>query len=176
MVISIVAILLFASCADNTIKKVEINRLDLPELASDSITTIVSDSGIIRYKIYAPEWDVYDKSDTPRWEFPKGLRFEQFDSLYQVDANIFCKKAVFFSKEELWKLNDSVVAVNLKGESFETNELFWNQKTEKVYSDSLIKVTQSDKIINGVGFESNQEFTKYYIKNPTGIIPVESKE
>lgn len=174
MVIFTIAILFFASCGDSKINKVSLDTSILPELSSDSITTIVSDSGIIRYRIFATKWEIFDKVDTPRWEFPEGLRFEKFDITYNVDANIFCKKAVFYSDLELWKLNDSVRAVNLKGENFETNELFWNQKTEKVYSDSAIKITQKDKIINGIGFESNQTFTKYSIRNPKGIIPIEN--
>ncbi len=177
MVITTIAILFFTSCSESKIKKVQLDTTKLPELSSDSITTIVSDSGIIRYRIFAPQWDVYDKNvDTPRWEFPQGLHFEKFDSTYTVDANIFCKRAVYYSKLEIWKLNDSVRAVNLQGEDFETNELYWNQKTEKVYSDSAIKITQTDKIINGIGFESNQTFTKYLIRNPQGIIPIDNDD
>ena len=39
------------------------------QIFADSITTIVSDSGIIRYRIITPEWYVYEKADTP---FRKG--------------------------------------------------------------------------------------------------------
>ncbi len=173
---TIVILLFFVGCSDNKIKKVVVNTAVMPQLSSDSITTIVSDSGIIRYKIYAPHWEIFDKIDTPCWNFSEGLRFERFDSLYNVDANIFSKKAVYYTEMELWKLNDSVRAVNIQGENFETNELFWNQKTQTIYSDSAIKVTQADKIIYGVGFESNQEFTRYTIRKPTGIIPVENKD
>ena len=34
-----------------------------PQVYADSITTIVSDSGIIRYRIIAPEWYVYEQAD-----------------------------------------------------------------------------------------------------------------
>ena len=70
-----------------------------------------------------------------------------------------CNKAIYYNKIELWKLNNNVKAVNLSGEEFYTNELYWDQKKEKVYSDSAIKIIQKDKIIEGVGFESNQKFT-----------------
>ena len=93
-----------------------------------------------------------------------------------VDAQITCKQAIYLQNEELWELNDSVRATNLNGERFETQQLFWDQKKQRVYSDSLIRIIQEDKIIIGVGFESNQTFTRYDIHNPTGMFPIDSEQ
>ena len=144
-----------------------------PQVYADSITTIVSDSGIIRYRIIAPDWYVYEKADTPYWDFPNGLRFERFDENYKVDAEIECDRAVYYSKLELWKLNDNVEATNLSKEEFYTNELYWDQKEERVYSDSAITIIQKERKILGVGFESNQTFSRYSIRQPKGTIPIE---
>ena len=144
-----------------------------PQVYADSITTIVSDSGIIRYRIIAPEWYVYEKADTPYWDFPNGLRFERFDENYKVDAEIECDRAVYYSKLELWKLNDNVEATNLNKEEFYTNELYWDQKEKRVYSDSAITIIQKERKILGVGFESNQTFSRYSIRQPKGTIPIE---
>jgi hypothetical protein len=65
-----------------------------------------------------------------------------------------------------------VKATNLDGEHFECDQLFWDENTEKVYSDSRVKITQKDKIITGYGFESNQALTKYTIRKPEGIFPL----
>ena len=58
-------------------------------------------------------------------------------------------------------------------EEFYTNELYWNQKDEHVYSDSAIIIIQKDRKIYGVGFESNQTFSRYSIRQPKGTIPIE---
>lgn len=147
-----------------------------PQLYADSITTIVSDSGIIRYRVTAPQWHVYDKADTPYWDFPLGLRFERFDTKYNIDAEIECDKGIYYSDLELWKLNGNVKAINLNGEKFLTEELFWNQKEETVYSDSAIAIIQKGQTIYGIGFHSNQTFTKYSIRRPTGAFPIEEDE
>ncbi len=169
------ALVLSSSCSKNKtpITDSVFDKLT-PELASDSITTIVSDSGIIRYRIKAEHWNVYDKADTPYWDFPKGLRFERFNESYDIDAEIEAQRAIYYSELEIWKLNDSVRAMNLNGEKFETEELYWDQKSEKVYSDSSIVIVQSDKKIMGVGFESNQTFTRYTILQPKGTLPIDS--
>ena len=66
----------------------------------------------------------------------------------------------------------NVKALNLEGERFETPELWWSQKEERVYSDTTMSVYKQKMTIHGIGFESNQEMTKYTILHPTGIIPV----
>ena len=148
------------------------DRALMPKLHATDITTVISDSGITRYRISAPRWDVYDKSSQPYWEFPKGIHFERFDLNLKVDANIHSQYARFNENEKIWELRGKVKSINLQGELFETEQLFWNQNQERFYSDSLVKITQATRIITGIGFESNQSMTKYLIKRPQGIFPV----
>jgi hypothetical protein len=44
----------------------------------------------------------------------------------------------------------------------------------KIYSDSFIHIERSDRIIEGLGFDSNEKLSAYNIKKPTGIFPVEN--
>lgn len=174
--ISVVVVLfLLISCTSNETEQIDpvINRAEIPRLHALQVTTVISDSGITRYRINTPQWDIYDKSNQPYWEFPVGVHFERFDEMLNVDANIHCEYAKFLENEQLWELKKNVRATNIQGELFETEHLFWNQREGKIYSDSLIKITQANYIITGVGFESNQEMTKYQVKNTTGVIPVE---
>lgn len=119
---------------------------------------------------------MFDKADTVYWDFPKGIRLEKFDEQMKVDAELQSKYAIYYKDLKLWDLRDSVVALNLEGEKFECEQLFWNQETEKVYSDGKIRITQQDKIIDGMGFESNQSLTKYTILKPVGVFPISDEE
>jgi LPS export ABC transporter protein LptC len=152
------------------------DRTKIPRLHANDITTVISDSGITRYRISAPTWDVYDRATQPYWEFPKGIHLERFDMALKVDANIHSKYAKFNENEQTWELRGKVKAINLQGELFETEQLFWNQRQERFYSDSLVKITQATRIITGIGFESNQNMTKYSIKRPEGVFPVTENE
>ena len=169
----------FVSC--NSTDKPEkigavIDRTKIPKLHAIDITTVISDSGITRYRISAPVWDIYDRASQPYWEFPKGIHLERFDQLLKVDANIHSKYAKFNENEQTWELRGKVRAINLQGELFETEQLFWDQRQERFYSDSLIKITRTTQIITGIGFESNQNMTKYRIIRPQGIFPVTENE
>jgi LPS export ABC transporter protein LptC len=177
-----IVVMLFLSFACNRPTKPEIVQIEsdpslIPTLHATDITTVISDSGITRYRISAPQWDIYDKVPEPYWEFPYGIHLERFDMNVHVDANIHSKYARFFVNKKLWELKNDVKATNLKGELFETEQLFWDQNSQKIYSDSLIKVTQATQIINAIGFESDQSMNYYVFRNVKGIFPVdESKD
>jgi len=168
----IVMLFYFAGCnsENKEITGAVKDRSHAPKLHAQDITTVISDSGITRFRISAPQWDVYDQANPPYWEFPMGIHFEKFDENLKIDANIHCKYAKYLENEELWELKGNVRATNIRGELFETEQLFWNQRTERIYTDSVVKITREKYIFNTLGFESNQTMTQYTFKNTTGII------
>ncbi len=174
LVCSFFLLIFIVSCSKDKPDKIGAvaDRTKIPKLHATDITTIISDSGITRYRISASRWDVYDKAAQPYQEFPDGIYFEKFDLNMKVDANIQSQYARFNDNEQLWILKGKVRAMNLQGELFETEKLFWNQRDQKFYSDTLIKITQATRIITGIGFESNETMTHYLIKNPQGIFPL----
>ena len=148
------------------------DRAAMAVLEASDVTTIISDSGVVRYRIKAQTWKVYDKADTPYWEFPDGIYLEKFNTELKPDASIESDYAFYNEPAQRWMLRGNVKAMNLEGEQFETPLLFWDQKSESIYSDSSIVITREASIIQGVGFRSNQEMTKYTILRPTGIFPI----
>ena len=118
---------------------------------------------------------MYDKAKEPFWHFPDGLHFERFDENLDVFAKVDADSALFYTEKDFWELIGNVHAMNLDGEHFETDILYVDQKADRIYTDHKMKITQADKIINGVGFESNQRLSRYTILNPTGIIPIDEE-
>jgi LPS export ABC transporter protein LptC len=149
------------------------DRKAMAVLEGDEVTTLISDSGITRYRINAQKWLVFDKADTPYWEFPKGIYLEKFNMELKADATIEADYAYYNEPAQLWTLRGNVKAMNLQGEQFETPLLYWDQQSESVYSDSSIIITRATSIIKGVGFRSNQEMTQYTILRPSGVFPIE---
>lgn len=174
---AIVMLLLFSSCGGKKKAMAEAitERDSLPVMDTRGITTLISDSGITRYRVNTEEWLIYDRKQPSYWSFEKGIYLEQFDSLLNVDASIKADTAYYFDKEKLWKLIGHVDIKNLKGERFNTELLYWNQATQKVYSDKFIRIEQPDKIITGHGFDSNQQMTVYVIHNIEGIFYVDEE-
>ena len=172
---AMVMLLLFSSCSG---RKKELGeaiteRDSLPVMDTRGVTTLVSDSGVIRYRVNAEEWKVYDRKSPSYWAFEKGLYLEKFDTLFRVDASIKADTAYYYERKKLWELRGNVHIQSQRGDRFDTELMFWDQDKEKIYSDRFIRIEQPERILTGYGFESNQEMTEYQIFNNTGIFTVE---
>lgn len=151
------------------------SRIDpkkMPSMSTVNVSTLISDSGITQYKIVSPLWNVYDEVDTPYWNFPKGIYLQKFDRDFNVIASVAADSAKFFRMQNLWKLDGNVELKKEPGELFLTQQLFWDQRRNRLYSDSFIHIETPDRMLEGLGFESNDRLTKYSIRRPTGIFPV----
>ncbi|MDR1809613.1 MAG: LPS export ABC transporter periplasmic protein LptC [Prevotella sp.] len=138
-----------------------------PNMAVDSVTELISDSGIIRYKLITESWLFFEKAKDPRWYFPKGLYVEQFDTLFRVQVTIKADTAWNYLLRKLWKLKGHVFVRNIRNETFESDELYWDERTGKVYSDVYIKIVRPNKMdLQGIGFLSNQQMTDFEIHRP----------
>lgn len=147
-----------------------------PTMTTLDVSTFISDSGYTRYHITSPVWQMFEEAKEPFWRFPRGLDLEQYDLAMRPEANIRSDSATYFSRRRIWRLDGHVVMVNVSGDSFLTNQLFWDQQQRKVYSDSFIHIVRSDRVIEGYGFTSNENMTAYNVNRPTGIIPVERRD
>ena len=57
---------------------------------AENVTTLISDSGITRYRITTPAWYIYDHSSEPYWAFPKGVHLQRFDESFHGVQNSVC--------------------------------------------------------------------------------------
>lgn len=143
-----------------------------PTMTTVDVSTFISDSGYTRYHITAPVWYMYEECDDPFWHFPEGLHLEKYDNDMKVAATFDADTATYFSARKLWQFDGLVNTRNVDGDKFLSTQLLWDQARHKVYTDSFIHVERSDRIIEGYGFESNEDMTRYEVRRPQMILPV----
>ena len=148
------------------------NRDSASVMTTRGVDMYVSEEGIIRYHVIAEEWKIFDKMKPPFYSMEQGVLLEILDSLMQVESMIEADTAYYMIDDEVWHLVHNVHAQNIKNEEFDTQELFVNNRSNRMYSDSLIRIKQDKQIIVGHGFESNSNLTEYAIRKTEGIFPV----
>ncbi len=134
--------------------------------------SLISDSGITRYRLNAKESYYFSKASEPYWYFPEGVYVEKFDTLFNAVASIKADTGYYWLKKGLAKLVSNVEIVDLEGKNVQTSLLFLDEKTDRIWSDQYIRIQQGDKIITGIGFESNLNLTNYKIFDSSGEFPV----
>ncbi|SHJ47639.1 LPS export ABC transporter periplasmic protein LptC [Bacteroides stercorirosoris] len=171
----VVMLLLFSACSGRhkDLGNAITERDSLPVMDTKGVMTLISDSGVTRYRINTEEWLVFDKKNPSYWAFEKGIYLENFDSVFNVEASIKSDTAYYYDKQKLWKLISNVHIQNLKGEKFDTNLLYWDQNKHRVYSDERVRIEQPDQIIYAIGFESDEQLNKYRFFKTEGIFYVD---
>ena len=144
----------------------------LPFMTSHGISNLISDSGIISYKIVAEDWDIYN-TEPSKWTFLKGLFLEKFDSTFHVLWHVQSDTA-YCQNNRIWELRGRVVVLNREGDLFDTEELFWDMDAHQLWNTVFMTITKpnTEQQLQGYNFRSNEQMTDYHITNSAGYTPV----
>lgn len=164
----IVAVL-FSSCNNADLKEpVEYTG---PLRKAEDIELYYSEKSRVKVKMQAPEMHEFLSGDS---EFPKGVHLEFYNEFGKLESTLRANHAYFFKKEKLWRGRGKVEVKNIeKNEQLNTEELFWKQTEERIYTDKFVTIRQQGDVIYGEGLEAKQDMSDYVIKNPQGEFEVE---
>ena len=139
----------------------------LPFMTSHGISNLISDSGIISYKIVAEDWDIYT-SEPQRWTFLKGLFMEKFDSTFHVEWHVQSDTAYYYTQKRLWELRSRVRVRTKDGLRFSSEELYWDQLSHELYSNKFSHLITPQREMQGSFFRSDENMRRYTISNSKG--------
>lgn len=132
------------------------------------VNTLISDSGIIKYRIITEKWEINQIRQPSRWIFDKGLFLEQFDEKFHVQSYIQCDTAYYFDQQKLWELRGRVHILTKDGLRFSSQQLFWDEMKHEIYSHVYSKLITPERQLQGTYFRSDEQMTKYYVSNTKG--------
>lgn len=151
------------------------NRDSLPVMLTRGVSKMISDSGVMRYKVVAEEWAVYDKTTPPRWEFNKGAFLERFDDRFKTNMHVTADTAVLYD-QNLWKLRGHVLLRDDAAKVLlRTNELYWNMRTGELASNVYTRLVKPTEEIEGNWFRAtviNRQLTSYHVRQTKGFMPM----
>lgn len=137
-------------------------------MTSYGVNTLISDSGVVKYRIVTEKWEVNQNKKPSKWAFEKGLFLEQFDLAMHVHSYIQCDTAYYYDSERLWEMRGRVRILTKNGVRFTSEELFWDEKVKEFYSNKFSHVITPDKELKGNRFRSDDKMNKYSVKYTKG--------
>jgi LPS export ABC transporter protein LptC len=70
-------------------------------------------------------------------------------------------------------LRDSVLIYNLQGDSMRSPDLWWDQNTQRIYTDKKVWVKKGGTVLTGQnGMDSRQDLSDINIKQASGLVDV----
>lgn len=141
------------------------------------VTLYYSDKGQMKAIIYAKEFLRNEAAKPPYADIKKGLKVEFLNDSLKVESTLTSVSARIYEAEGNVIVRENVCVVNKKGEKLNTEELVWNQKLDKFYTDKKVTITTPpNQVMYGQGLEANADFSWYKINNLKGNISVDDKE
>lgn len=169
-----IALLLTAGCKEEDKLRVEgpVDADNMPQLSTRNVYSLISDSGYTKYKVVTPLWNVFSgRGDSAYWDFPEGVYLRQLDKNFSVVATVAADSAVYFPNNKLWELYGDVEIDQKDKAYFYSPRIFFDDRKKRIYSDTFIHIKTPTQVLEGRGFESNEDLTKYRILQPTGVFP-----
>ncbi|MFT4155255.1 LPS export ABC transporter periplasmic protein LptC [Parafilimonas sp.] len=151
----------------------QVQNLATKKIPTDTATNVLSyfsQNGLTKAKLTSPLMTML-QADTPKTEFPKTLHVDFYDSV-KLQSKLFAKYGLYYSNKHLVFLRDSVIVFNMEGDTLRSEELWWDQERELIYTNKDVHIRKPDEKIDGTGLTANQNFSSWTITNAKGPISV----
>ena len=167
---------IFISCTPNIdmVRALE-DKEDKALMTAKNSEIVYTENGRVKLKIISPVTKYYQNKENPHTEFPEGITVYTFSDSMEIESELTSKYANYYEKKGLWEANNNVVAKNSKGETLNTEHLFWDQNKKTIYTDDMVKITSADVTQYGQGFLSDESFSNWEIKKPISYFNLEEK-
>ena len=172
-------VFLLGGC-ENDIERINMltDESEAPTIQGTNIKVIYSDSAKVKIQVLAPVYKQYPTAERPYMEFEKGLEVFFYDDSAKIESEIRADYTIYYMDEALWHATGNVVAQNFEnGDALYTDELFWDEIKELIYSDSYTRVINEENTLYGKkGFRSHQNLTNWQLIGSSGTINVKDEE
>jgi hypothetical protein len=145
-------------------------------MVSYGVNTLISDSGVIKYRIISERWEVNTVKNPSRWIFEKGIFMEQYDKTFHVEGYIQADTAWYYDQLKLWELRGRVTIRNVNGLVFSSEELFWDGIKHEFYSHQFSRLVTPERTLEGTYFRSDEQMMHYEVSNSVGSFVTDDME
>lgn len=132
------------------------------------INMLISDSGVIKYRIVTERSIMNQNVNPKRTIFDRGVFMTQFDEKFHVQSYIQCDTAYRYDELRLFELRGHVRINTKDGLKFRGEELFWDQSKHEYYSNKYSYLETPERTLEGRYFRSDENMRKYYVSNSKG--------
>ncbi len=173
----IIKVFLFSCCfiffaCQNDTKEIEAatkKQALFPTEHGKKVEILYTDSGQVKVRLTAPVLNDYTYNVPEHYtEMPKGLVVEFFNDSNQLKTTLKANYGIKYEKSKKVEVKYNVVVTNVNGEVLNTEQLFWDENTRKIYTKEFVKITTKKEILKGKGLEANEDFSDWEIQNPVG--------
>ena len=167
-------LILFVACTNDTISVQEF--VSNKEQAIEEIKgaeLLHTENGKIKIRIIADRIERFHDQQ-PELVFSERMEIYFYNESFKLLSTLMASDAFIDGNTKIMLAQNNVVLISNDKKKLETEELIWDEKQEKMYTDKKVKITTQKEIIYGAGFTSNADFSEYSITKIHGTFDFEN--
>ena len=167
-------VLIFVSCSnDPKLVQEFVSSEVLPIEKIEGAEMLHTENGKLKVKIVATTIERFNNQQ-PQLVFSNHLVVYFYNDSALVQSTLKAEYAEINDEKKLMTAKENVILTNIAGKKLESEELIWDEKNTKIYTDKKVKITTGKEVIEGEGFVSNPDFTEYSISKIHGTFNFET--
>lgn len=131
-----------------------------------------TENGKIKVKIVAGKIERFQNSQ-PQLIFSDHLEVYFYNDSSHLQSTLKANDASIDEETKIMLAQNNVELISNDDKKLETQELVWDEKQDRIYTDKKVKITTGKEVVYGEGFTSNPDFTKYEITKIHGTFNFE---
>ena len=167
-------VLIFVSCSnDPKLVQEFVSSEVLPIEKIEGAEMLHTENGKLKVKIVATTIERFNNQQ-PQLVFSNHLVVYFYNDSALVQSTLKAEYAEINDGKKLMTAKENVILTNITGKKLESEELIWDEKNNKIYTDKKVKITTGKEVIEGEGFVSKPDFSEYSISKIHGTFNFET--
>ena len=104
----------------------------------------------------------------PALIFTNQLEVYFYNDSSQLQSTLIADYASIDEEKKIMLAKNNVILISIDDKKLETDELVWDEKKNKIYTDKKVKITTGKEVVFGEGFTSTTDFKEYSITKVHG--------
>ena len=161
------------SCSQPPAKELTAVQGIFPLGEGQNVRLVYTDSARVKAELFCKEYKDFSNQSFPYAEFPKGLKMSFLDKEKNQNT-VLANYGIYYYKTRMVELRDSVRLITFDGKKLSTDQLFWQEQADWIFTEKPFVYTDSvqGSITRGVGMDFDKNFSKVKARKITGILPL----
>ena len=121
-----------------------------------------TENGTVKVRLVASRIERFQNIQ-PELIFSNHLEVYFYNDSSQLQSILMADYASIDEEKKIMLAQNNVILISNDDKKLETNELFWDENKNKIYTDKKVKITTGKEVIYGEGFTSTPDFKQYSI-------------
>ena len=132
-----------------------------------------TENGKVKIRILASSIERF-QGVQPTLIFSDHLEVYFYNDSSQLQSTLKADNASIDEEKKIMLAQNNVELIGSDDKKLETEELVWDEKQDKIYTDKKVKITTGKEVIYGEGFTSTPDFMQYSITKIHGTFDFEN--